>query len=375
MTRFCYAALALLVVSAPAMAQDLADYSPQAPSAASGNSLLTLRDSLLVDTGDNSVQFGIGYGFPGGTATPIDPVIGRARRYTSITTFRVPATRTTPFALTDIRVGYRTSNVSGATSTPPRVQYDADVEPQVAVFRGRDAVLPEEDSTSAPGAVAQTTLPFTTATAISTVDQYPVPIIQVVRRSVLQAGATTVPAGLIFQPGESFTVRIQYFNVPFPQATEAGGPTVVNADSTSRGCQLDFPCGAVNLLLFNGLNVNDTAGTDAFNDQWYVRALSDDAFTTAGETGAENRAVALGQPYPNPARGMVELPFALRDAGTARISVYDVTGREVAVVAAGTFQAGGQSIDFDTSSLSAGVYAVVLQVGNERSTQRLSVVR
>jgi len=377
MISFRYAALAGLVAAAPAMAQDVSqlDYAPVSQIAGSNLSQV-LVDSLLNDSGDNAVQFTIGYGFPGGSATPDSPDESRATRYTAIATFRVPPTRTTPFRLTDVRVGYRTSTVSGATSTPPRVQYDADAQPRVAVFRGQAPVLPVEDSTSAPGAVAQTTLPFTTRTVISPVDGYAAPAPELRRASLVPAGTTTLPASFSFQPGEYFTVRVQYFNVPFPQWTEAGSPTVVNTDSTSRGCQVGFPCTVLDLLRYNGPNVDDTVGADMFQDQWYIRALSDNAFfSSAGETGAENRAVALGQPFPNPARDIVELAFALRDAGTARLVVYDMMGRELAVVADQAFSSGGQTLTYDVSRLAAGSYVVALEANGERSTQRLSVVR
>ena len=63
MTRFYSAAAAFLIAAAPAMAQELqADYAPMAGSTTTSTSVLALRDSLLNDSGDNSVQFRIGYG-------------------------------------------------------------------------------------------------------------------------------------------------------------------------------------------------------------------------------------------------------------------------------------------------------------------------
>ena len=382
MISFRYAALALLVTAAPAMAQEVSiDYAPYSASASASTGFSALVDSLLNDSGDNQVQFTVGYGFPGGTPTPGDPGEFRARRYTTLATFKVPATRTTPFILTGMRINYRTQTVSGATSAPPRVLYTSTDLPQFAIFRNTSTIAnrpyPQADSASAVGSIGRGTLPLTTAVgAPSTVDGYRAPITESRRVSFVPTGQTRVPSTFVFQPGETITIRVQYFNVPFPAQLEAGSPRVVNTDSTSLGCQLGFLCGSVNLLTYNGPGVADTGGADTTLDQWYIRALSDNSFfPSAGEDGASSGAVALGQPYPNPAQGLVELPFSLRDAGAASISVYDVTGREVAVVASRTFASGGQSVDFDASGLAAGVYVVVLQANGERATQRLSVVR
>ena len=381
MISFRYAALALLVTAAPAMAQDLQlDYAPYAGTETASPESLVLTDSIFYDSGDNSTQFTIGFGFPGGTATPGDPGEFRARRYSPAVTYTVPASRTTPFALTGMRLRYRTSTVSGATSSPPRVLYTADVDPVYAVFPGTTIPLPVNDSLNAPGAVATGMMPRSTALgAPSTVDGYRAPITQQFFVSFIPSGQTTVPSRLVFQPGQSFTIRLQFFNVPFPMQIEAGSSAAITNRSFSLGFTTAAPAGiyqTIDLLTFAGLNQPDTGGVDGREDQWFMRAMSDNAFIpSAGEDGAANRAVALGQPYPNPASGTVELPFALRDAGAASISVYDVTGREVAVVASGTFASGGQSVAFDASGLSAGVYVVVLTANGERSTQRLSVVR
>ena len=377
MISFRYAALALLVTgAAPAMAQSLSlDYAPYAATTVgSGDDVFAPVDSLILDTGDNVVEFTLGFGFPEGNATPCDPGDCRAIRFTTASIYTVPATRTTPFVLTGVRVRYRTSQVSAATSTPPRVQYDSDVQPFVHVFAGNTPPPPVEDSLDAPGALVFTQLPLTTRTVNSTVDNYPVPQIESHLVNFVPAGQTTVPSSLVFQPGQSFSIRIQYFNIPNPAQIEAGTANSIAGASLSGQAGFDFS--TTDLLRHNGLGVADTGGADGFEDQWWKRAISDNVFfPSAGETSAANRELALGQPSPNPAQGVVSFPFALREGGATRISIYDVTGRQVAVVADRTFGSGGQVAEFDASKLAAGVYVVVLEANGARATQRLSVVR
>ena len=359
------------------MAQEIQlDYAPSEAAASFPEATAAIVDSLINDSGDNSAQFTIGFGFPGTGATPADPAENRATRYTTRAQFTVPLTRTTPFILTGTRIQYRTQTVSGPTSTPPRVLYASEDQPVVHVFRGL-APVPVNDSLAVQGQLATARLPLTTAVgAPSTVDGYQAPRPEQRLVTFVPPGGTTVPQSLVFQPGETFTIRVQYFNVPFPARAEAGSNALANPDSLSRSAQVGGLYTAFDLLQFNGLNVADTPAADGILDQWFMRAISDNSFfPTAGEAGAANSAVALGQPSPNPARGLVDLPFALQEAGTARLSVYDVTGREVAVAAARAFGSGGQTVQFDASSLAAGVYVVVLEANGARATQRLSVVR
>ena len=367
--------LLLLVFPFAASAQEVqADYAPlQAAQSTSGASF-ALVDSLINDSGDNAVQFTLGFGFVGGSATPNDEI--RPTRYTTRAAFTVPLTRTTPFILTGTRIQYRTQTASGPASNPPRVLIASEDPPVLDVFRGL-APPPEEDSLAAQGQLATARLPLTTALgAPSTVDGYRSPIPE--RRVVtfVPAGGTSVPSSLVFQPGETFSIRVQYLGVPFPAGVEAGSRLAANIDSTSRSGQVGFAYSTFDLLTYGGPNVADVGGADGILDQFFIRALSDNSFfPTAGEDGAGSSAVALGRPSPNPAQGLVELPFALQDGGTARLSVYDALGREVAVVAERAFGAGGQVSRFDPSRLAPGVYVVVLEANGERATQRLSVVR
>ena len=55
---------------------------------------------------------------------------------------------------------------------------------------------------------------------------------------------------------------------------------------------------------------------------------------TAGEAGAEG-AFALDAPRSNPSRGVSVVGYGLAEAGSVRLSVFDLLGREVSVVASG----------------------------------------
>ncbi len=87
-----------------------------------------------------------------------------------------------------------------------------------------------------------------------------------------------------------------------------------------------------------------------------------EAATVADKGSAEASGLpatfALEAAYPNPFDRTATLPVALPEAAEVRVAVYDVLGREVAVVADGRMEAGRHALVLDGSRLASGVYLV-----------------
>ena len=79
--------------------------------------------------------------------------------------------------------------------------------------------------------------------------------------------------------------------------------------------------------------------------------------------------VSLSVNYPNPFNPGTTIHYALPTAATLRLAVYDVLGREVAVLADGVQAAGGHTVRFDAGHLPSGTYIVRLDT-DERSIVR-----
>ena len=98
--------------------------------------------------------------------------------------------------------------------------------------------------------------------------------------------------------------------------------------------------------------------------------------TTDEEPGAALPAVlSVDAPYPNPTRSTATLPFVLSSPTDVRLALYDMLGREVALLAEGLRPAGPHTEALDTSRLAPGLYVARLTAGAEVATQRLTVVR
>ena len=103
------------------------------------------------------------------------------------------------------------------------------------------------------------------------------------------------------------------------------------------------------------------------------------AVTAKGNATAMPTEYALAAAYPNPFTGRTTLPLALPETAEVRLVVYDLLGREVAVVADERMEAGRHALSFDGSRLASGVYVVQARVGGDVDsrvlTSRVTLVR
>jgi hypothetical protein len=83
----------------------------------------------------------------------------------------------------------------------------------------------------------------------------------------------------------------------------------------------------------------------------------------------------LSQNYPNPFNGISNLGFRIAQSGNVSLKVFDILGREVAVLVNEEMQPGRYSVRFDGSHLASGVYICRLQAGRFVATKRMILLR
>jgi C1A family cysteine protease len=94
----------------------------------------------------------------------------------------------------------------------------------------------------------------------------------------------------------------------------------------------------------------------------------------------DRQTASLAQPRPNPAADGFDLAFSLLGPGPARLAIYDVAGREIAVLADGLTGAGAQTRRWGATSdqgfaMPPGVYFARLERGLESHTVKLVLAR
>jgi hypothetical protein len=84
---------------------------------------------------------------------------------------------------------------------------------------------------------------------------------------------------------------------------------------------------------------------------------------------------SLSQNYPNPFNPSTTIEYQLPKSSLVRLTVYDLIGREVAVLVNDRKDAGVYDVRFDASALASGVYFCRLTAGSFAQARKLILVR
>jgi hypothetical protein len=100
--------------------------------------------------------------------------------------------------------------------------------------------------------------------------------------------------------------------------------------------------------------------------------------TVIGGTSVEEHSLGripeyygLSQNYPNPFNPSTAIRFDLKERSTVRLSVFDITGREIETLVEGTREAGSYEVSFAPEHLSSGVYLYRLTTGSYAKTLKM----
>ena len=85
--------------------------------------------------------------------------------------------------------------------------------------------------------------------------------------------------------------------------------------------------------------------------------------------------LTLHQNYPNPFNPVTTIRYELPEQTHLRLAVYDLLGREVAVLAEGFQEPGVWEIRWDATAQASGIYFYRLQTGNQTITRKLVVLK
>jgi len=116
------------------------------------------------------------------------------------------------------------------------------------------------------------------------------------------------------------------------------------------------------------------------NDQ-IAQKVASDSLSTPEDTSQQAQtsdlpqSVELSPAFPNPFNPSTQLPFALPEAAEIRVEVYSITGRLVAVLANGRFDAGRHTLAFNAAGLASGVYLVRARLGEKIQTRKITLVK
>ncbi len=96
----------------------------------------------------------------------------------------------------------------------------------------------------------------------------------------------------------------------------------------------------------------------------------DDGYTTGVVTE-----YGLSQNYPNPFNPATTIRYQLVQSGEVYLSVFDITGREIAILVNGVQAAGEHEVEFSAANLSSGVYMYRLTAGDQTFIKKMMLVK
>lgn len=83
----------------------------------------------------------------------------------------------------------------------------------------------------------------------------------------------------------------------------------------------------------------------------------------------------LEQNYPNPFNPATKIRFNLPKSQYVSLKVFDITGRLVTVLAEGKLESGSNTVEFNASSLSSGVYFYTIKAGDFFQTKKMLLLK
>jgi hypothetical protein len=107
-------------------------------------------------------------------------------------------------------------------------------------------------------------------------------------------------------------------------------------------------------------------------------AQVDSFYYFLGPNAVESPPIARGfqvKAYPNPFNAATQIEFMLPSTQRVSLRLYDVLGREVAVLVNEIKTAGEHRVTFDASGLASGVYLCRMQAGSFAQTRKIVLVR
>ncbi|MGC9364019.1 MAG: InlB B-repeat-containing protein [Fidelibacterota bacterium] len=75
--------------------------------------------------------------------------------------------------------------------------------------------------------------------------------------------------------------------------------------------------------------------------------------------------------YPNPFNGVLTVQFAIPEATALTVSIYNLAGREIAILASGDYRAGKYQIRWEAAAYSSGIYLVRLRAADTDITRKV----
>jgi len=144
-----------------------------------------------------------------------------------------------------------------------------------------------------------------------------------------------------------------------------------STDSGSSWKYVGFP---TTLRLFDFDFVNENEGWLCGDNSLIMKLDNGGSIFVNNETEASEE-INLFQNYPNPFNSETNIIFTLRNNEFVTLKVYDILGREVAVLLNSEFLSGKHQVRYNATGLASGIYYYVLKTSGRTLSKKLVVLK
>lgn len=168
-----------------------------------------------------------------------------------------------------------------------------------------------------------------------------------------------LPAGISLSDNESFFVSLKISNKAYAVSYDRYGQKSLRSYFSS-----------------NGTTFSHSISTEPSGGDINIRArIKSSSFVNVDDESETPLEFLLGQNYPNPFNPATNFEFQISNLEFVTLKVYDILGKEVAVLVNEEKAPGSYRVVFDASNLSSGVYFYTLKAGEFISSKKLILMK
>lgn len=119
-------------------------------------------------------------------------------------------------------------------------------------------------------------------------------------------------------------------------------------------------------------NSNEKQNSERFVIQFVPEAANQQAKEFLSDVPKE---IELNQNYPNPFNPVTTISFYLPESQEVKLSIFNIVGQPVAVLAEGRLSSGRQQFEWDATDKPSGMYIYQLEVGDKVMTRKMTLVK
>ncbi|RPI13757.1 MAG: T9SS C-terminal target domain-containing protein [Ignavibacteriae bacterium] len=155
------------------------------------------------------------------------------------------------------------------------------------------------------------------------------------------------------------------------------GPSGKIRITTNSGMTWDTqPSGDTTLFFLSIFMVNTNVGYIAGNGGKILKTGDGGGIGIKQISSSVPKGYELSQNYPNPFNPVTNITFSLPKTGIVKLAVYDVLGKETAVLINNeALGIGTYNVDFNASQLSSGIYLYRIEAGDYKETKKMILTK